>query len=216
TEVLDNGYRLRVSFPGARLSRSIRDIGEAGIVRGVFPYETDSPERANFDILLRAVGSLSITPTDDGYEVAVLPGPGNGAVAAAPRPAPQPQAAAAAPQAVAEPAEAPAAQAPSTAGMTELERTVPAEIEAAGRGEAAEEQPIEEAAREAAASDEGEPAVAEPSAQPEPAVADTGERARVVLPAATGDEAATAVEPAPATGPGPEPVAEAPPADRKS
>lgn len=204
TEVLDNGYRLRVSFPGARLSRSIRDIGEAGIVRGVFPYETDSPERANFDILLRAVGSLSITPTAEGYEIAVLPGPGNGAVAAAPRPVPQPQSAAA------EPAEAPATPTPSTEGMTELERTVLAEIEAAGRGEAAEEQSIEEAAREVAARDQGEPAVEEPAAQvgpePEPAVADTGERARVVLPAATGDEAATAAEPAP------EPVAEAPPA----
>ncbi|MCZ7597222.1 MAG: AMIN domain-containing protein [Gammaproteobacteria bacterium] len=177
-----------------------------------FPTKPTRPRGANFDILLRAVGSLSITPTDDGYEVAVLPGPGNGAVAAAPRPAPQPETAAAAPQAAAEPAEAPAAQAPSTEGMTELERTVLAEIEAAGRGEAAEEQTIEEAAREAAASDEGEPAVAEPAAQPEPAVADTGERARVVLPAATGDEAAAAAEPAPATGPAPEPVAEAPPA----
>ena len=74
TEVLDNGYRLRISFPGATLSKSIRDIGEVGIVRGVFPYETDDPSRANLDILLKTVGHLQVDLVDGDYQVSIREG----------------------------------------------------------------------------------------------------------------------------------------------
>ena len=74
TEVLDNGYRLRVSFPGASLSKSIRDIGEVGIVRGVFPYETDDPSRANLDILLKTAGYLQVSIVDGGYKIVIHEG----------------------------------------------------------------------------------------------------------------------------------------------
>ena len=74
TEILDNGYRLRISFPGASLSKSIRDIGEVGIVRGVFPYETDDPSRANLDILLKTAGHLQVSLVEGGYQIVIREG----------------------------------------------------------------------------------------------------------------------------------------------
>ncbi|MFT7529498.1 MAG: type IV pilus assembly protein PilQ [Gammaproteobacteria bacterium] len=76
TEVLDNGYRLRVYFPGDDLAKNIRDIGAVGIVRGVFPYMTDEPTRANFDILLKTPGHLSVSTTATGYAVSIVEGAG--------------------------------------------------------------------------------------------------------------------------------------------
>ncbi len=72
TEILDSGYRLRISFADSSLAKDIRDIGEVGIVRGVFPYETDDPNRANFDILLKTEGKLQVVPTERGFQIAVV------------------------------------------------------------------------------------------------------------------------------------------------
>ncbi|KAA3625853.1 MAG: type IV pilus secretin PilQ [Proteobacteria bacterium] len=116
TEVLDNGYRLRIAFPDASLARNIRDIGESGIVRGVFPYETDSPDRANFDVLLKTQGGLKIVPLEGGFEVAVLER-GQQPVADASTNA-------------SAPSESLAGQAaPPAASMNDLERSVLAEID---------------------------------------------------------------------------------------
>lgn len=71
-EILDDGHRLRISFPDSQLSGDIRDIGERGIVRGVFPYEIGDPGRANFDILLKAPGKLEVSVIGGGLEVAIL------------------------------------------------------------------------------------------------------------------------------------------------
>lgn len=193
TEVLDNGYRLRVSFPEARLSREIRDIGESGIVRGVFPYETDSPNRANFDILLKSAGSLDITPVDGGYRIAVREGAAAGeAVSQASIPA--------APAAPATQAAAAEGRDPGAYnGMSDLERSVLQEIESSNRSAEVADSPTPAAPVADPAQAENQQAenqvaeqVAEAARTATAAPAD-GERARVVLPATNG-----AADPAPA------------------
>jgi type IV pilus assembly protein PilQ len=204
TEVLDNGYRLRIAFPGARLARDIRDIGESGIVRGVFPYETDSPNRANFDILLKTEGSIEIFPVAGGLEVTVAERGELPAVVSQPiaPPVDTPSADAAEPR-VSEPG--------PYDGLTELERMVLAEIEDANRAvaETGDGGASGEPAAAATAIDETTPAGSSaPEAAPEAPMTSTlaeaqpapdsgaSQRARIVLPPTT-DQAtdqATAAE----------------------
>ena len=133
TEVLDNGYRLRISFPESTLSKNIRDIGEVGIVRGVFPYETDDPDRANFDILLKTAGKLQVSPVSGGFQVQVIDASRTEAAIAATTPAASETTqveTASAPQPVST-----AEQDAEAEGMSELEKMVLEEIASSEAGE---------------------------------------------------------------------------------
>jgi type IV pilus assembly protein PilQ len=141
TEVLDNGYRLRVSFPGANLAGNIRDIGESGIVRGVFPYETDAPDRANFDILLKSVGTLQVFASGEGYRIAVVEGSGESDPVADAAPVGETTQVPIASESVAQ-SDTGAVRDPGPYdGLSELERTVLEEIEASNRASDVDVQP---------------------------------------------------------------------------
>ncbi|GJL82404.1 MAG: hypothetical protein DHS20C01_20380 [marine bacterium B5-7] len=171
TEVLDNGYRLRLSFPGAKLNRNIRDISEAGIVRGVFPYETDSPNRANFDILLTSTGHLDIQRIADGYRVSIVEGVADLAQTAAAKAAEQ----SAAVSTSADPG--------PYAGLTELERQVLEEIQST-TSEVAAASAVATASSSADSDTTEAVSQAAQSATTSNASTNSSDRARVVLPAA--------------------------------
>lgn len=70
---LENGQRLRVSFPDSTMAAGLAEPAGQGPVKGVYPYLTEGGAAVNVDLLLTQPGQLEVRKAADGYRVAVLP-----------------------------------------------------------------------------------------------------------------------------------------------
>jgi type IV pilus assembly protein PilQ len=104
TQVLEDGQRLRISFPDSSMGPALAEIQGLDKVKGVYPYLADNGTAVVVDLLMNEPGQLDVQKAEYGYRV----------VAAA---AASPSAAVPAPAAVAEApkAEAPAPELPAAA-----------------------------------------------------------------------------------------------------
>lgn len=83
TESLDDAQRLRLVLPDSSLGDGVSDMPGLGIVKSVFPYAGEDGESVNVDLLLSQPGSLRVTETDAGLNIAAVPGAGGDAAATA-------------------------------------------------------------------------------------------------------------------------------------
>ncbi len=90
----EDGQRLRVSFPHAKLGPAVSDLNGRGPVKGVFPYLAHDGSAVHVDLLMTAPGHLKVVPTSFGYWIMA-------STTSAPPSAPAPVAAAVAPTPVA-------------------------------------------------------------------------------------------------------------------
>ncbi len=69
----DGNKRLRISFPGAKLGPSVRDLSGRGPVKGVYPYLAHNSSAVNVDLLMTVPGQVKVVPTSFGYWVMASP-----------------------------------------------------------------------------------------------------------------------------------------------
>jgi type IV pilus assembly protein PilQ len=67
-QALDGGQRLRLRLADTTL-RDVTDVEGRGVVKGVYPYLSDTGTGVNIDFLLTQPGQLKIEPTSYGYRV---------------------------------------------------------------------------------------------------------------------------------------------------
>jgi len=65
---LDSGQRLRLLLPNTIL-RDVTDVAGRGIVKGVYPYLSDTSTGVHIDFLLTEPGQLKVEPAPYGYRV---------------------------------------------------------------------------------------------------------------------------------------------------
>lgn len=69
---LEDGARLRLRFPDARLGGSVGEVGGHKYVKGAYPYLADAGRAVNIDLLLVGPGRLDVRKTAQGYDAVVL------------------------------------------------------------------------------------------------------------------------------------------------
>ncbi len=113
TQVLEDGQRLRISFPDSSMGPALAEIPGLDKVKGVYPYLADNGTAVVVDLLMNEPGQLDVQKAEYGYRVVAS------TVAA-------PSSTAAAPAAVAEvpKAEAPAAELPAADDKNSIEDIV--------------------------------------------------------------------------------------------
>lgn len=72
TESLEEGQRLRVTFPDSKLGPALNELNGQGIVKGIYPYLTENGAAVNVDILLTEPGRLQIDKVGDGFRIIPL------------------------------------------------------------------------------------------------------------------------------------------------
>jgi len=92
TQVLEDGQRLRVSFPNSTMGTSLTEISGRDTVKGVYPYLADNGTAVVIDLLMTEPGQVDVQKADYGYRVS----------ASTMTPASSPQVAAASPATVPE------------------------------------------------------------------------------------------------------------------
>ncbi|MHB1140208.1 MAG: type IV pilus secretin PilQ [Sulfuricaulis sp.] len=113
TQVLEDGQRLRISFPDSSMGPALAEIPGLDKVKGVYPYLADNGTAVVVDLLMNEPGQLDVQKAEYGYRVVAS------TVAA-------PSSTAAAPAALAEvpKAEAPAAELPAADDKNSIEDIV--------------------------------------------------------------------------------------------
>src|SRR3989344_1256075 len=69
TQVLEDGQRLRISFPDSTMASSLAELAGTDKVKGVYPYLADSGTAVVVDLLLTEAGQLDIQKAEYGYRV---------------------------------------------------------------------------------------------------------------------------------------------------
>lgn len=100
TQVLEDGQRLRVSFPDSSMGASLTELQGMEKVKGVYPYLADNGTAVVVDLLMNEPGRLEVQKAEYGYRVVAAT-----AAASAPN-VPGPAPVAAAPSAVEPPVKA--------------------------------------------------------------------------------------------------------------
>lgn len=72
TRSLDNGQRLRITFPKAKLSPSVSDIGGRQTVKGVYPYVSEDGAAVHVDLLMTEAAEMKVEKMSNGYRVLAL------------------------------------------------------------------------------------------------------------------------------------------------
>lgn len=72
TESLEQGQRLRITFPASTLGPAISELAGQGIVKGVYPYLTENGAAVSVDLLLNEPGRVQVQKIGDGYLIAPL------------------------------------------------------------------------------------------------------------------------------------------------
>ncbi len=72
TQSLDNGQRLRISFPEASLSSSVSDIGGRQTVKGVYAYVSENGATVHIDLLMTEPSQMKVEKRGNGYRVLAL------------------------------------------------------------------------------------------------------------------------------------------------
>jgi type IV pilus assembly protein PilQ len=72
TQRLDDGQRLRISFPRATLSPSLNDIGGRQTVKGVYPYVAENGAAVHIDLLMTEAAEMKVEKMSNGYRVLAL------------------------------------------------------------------------------------------------------------------------------------------------
>src|SRR3990170_1579038 len=89
---LEDGQRLRISFPNSTLGPKLTELSGEGKVKGVYPYLADNGTAVNVDLLLIEPGRIDVQKIAGGYRVTTVFGAAEPAAAAIAEP-PAPSAA---------------------------------------------------------------------------------------------------------------------------
>jgi type IV pilus assembly protein PilQ len=89
TQVLEDGQRLRISFPDSTMASSLAELAGTDKVKGVYPYLAENGTAVVVDLLLTESGQLDIQKAEYGYRVVTTttpptPTPPSAGTAAAP------------------------------------------------------------------------------------------------------------------------------------
>ncbi|WP_172425854.1 type IV pilus secretin PilQ [Sulfuricaulis limicola] len=106
TQVLEDGQRLRISFPDSSMGPALAEIQGLDKVKGVYPYLADNGTAVVVDLLMNEPGQLDVQKAEYGYRVVASSSAAPSSTAAVPAPATV---------AVAPKAEAPAPEQPAAA-----------------------------------------------------------------------------------------------------
>lgn len=71
TETLEDGQRLRLSFPGSTLGSALGELTGQKQVKGVYPYLATNGAAVNLDLLLTEPGRLDIKKAPYGYTISI-------------------------------------------------------------------------------------------------------------------------------------------------
>jgi type IV pilus assembly protein PilQ len=82
---LAHGLRLSLTLADSSLGPKVTDLGSNGAVKGVYPYLADGGRGVNIDLLMKAPGTVKVSPATGMLSVAVLSASGAPAVAGATR-----------------------------------------------------------------------------------------------------------------------------------
>ncbi len=77
---LDGGQRLRFSLVDTSL-RDVTDLSGRGVVKGVYPYLTETGTGVNIDFLMSSPGELKVEPASYGYRIVATSAAANGKAA---------------------------------------------------------------------------------------------------------------------------------------
>jgi type IV pilus assembly protein PilQ len=100
TQVLEDGQRLRISFPDSSMGTSLAELQGLDKVKGVYPYLADNGTSVVVDLLMTEPGQLDVQKAEYGYRVVasaapaastptpVLPVPATAETSAVPVPSP--------------------------------------------------------------------------------------------------------------------------------
>ncbi|MEK7207018.1 MAG: type IV pilus secretin PilQ [Pseudomonadota bacterium] len=82
TQVLEDGQRLRISFPDSTMASSLAELAGTDKVKGVYPYLAENGTAVVVDLLLTEAGQLDIQKAEYGYRVVTTVAPAAGMAAA--------------------------------------------------------------------------------------------------------------------------------------
>jgi type IV pilus assembly protein PilQ len=74
TEALENGQRLRLTFPQSGMAPTLTELDGQGLVKGVYPYIAENGTAVNVDLLMSQSGQLDVQKSAEGYRVTALTG----------------------------------------------------------------------------------------------------------------------------------------------
>ncbi len=69
TQVLEDGQRLRISFPDSSMGTALAELQGLDKVKGVYPYLTDNGTSVVVDLLMTEPGQLDVQKAEYGYRV---------------------------------------------------------------------------------------------------------------------------------------------------
>jgi len=87
TQVLEDGQRLRISFPDSSMGPALAEIQGLDKVKGVYPYLADNGTAVVVDLLMNEPGQLDVQKAEYGYRVVASTTAPLSSAAAAPAPA---------------------------------------------------------------------------------------------------------------------------------
>src|SRR3972149_3403801 len=70
TQVLEDGQRLRISFPDSSMGPLLAELQGLDKVKGVYPYLADNGTAVVVDLLMNEPGQLKVQKAEYGYRVA--------------------------------------------------------------------------------------------------------------------------------------------------
>lgn len=129
TEVLEDGQRLRLTFPNSSMGTSLTELQGLDKVKGVYPYLANNGSSVVVDLLMTEPGKLDVQKAEYGYRVvAAAAAPASSAPSAAKTPpaatAPIPAPAETGAKPVLPPSDQPAAAEPAAAPQAVTEKNV--------------------------------------------------------------------------------------------
>jgi type IV pilus assembly protein PilQ len=86
TQVLEDGMRLRISFPDSSMGTALAELPGQGKVKGVYPYLADNGTSVVVDLLMTEAGQLDVQKVDYGYRVVAATAVAASAAVAVPTP----------------------------------------------------------------------------------------------------------------------------------
>jgi type IV pilus assembly protein PilQ len=87
TQVLEDGQRLRISFPDSSMGPALTEIQGLDKVKGVYPYLADNGTAVVVDLLMNEPGQMDVQKAEYGYRVVASTTAQQSAAAAVPVPA---------------------------------------------------------------------------------------------------------------------------------
>jgi type IV pilus assembly protein PilQ len=75
TQVLEDGQRLRISFPDSSMGTSLAELQGLDKVKGVYPYLADNGTSVVVDLLMTEPGQLDVQKAEYGYRVVAAAAP---------------------------------------------------------------------------------------------------------------------------------------------